>query len=215
LNPAHPALIYLCSSKFIAVEETAFVKKWIKALRTSGDERLLNAGVIIRPHPANTAQWKAADFQEFPEVAIWPRSGSHPIDNDSKADYFDSIWHCEAVMGINTSGFIEAAIMGRPCLTILDPVFHLTQTGTLHFSHIADGGLLYVAADFEEHLRQLKGLMHGEDPGLDRRRRFLESFIRPQGLDKPSTEVYVADILKHARAPEAASPAAVNAYKEI
>jgi hypothetical protein len=190
-DPAKPFLVYLCSSGFIAAEETAFVKRWILALRASAEADLRGAGILIRPHPANAKQWHEADFSEFKGVIIWPRAGSHPIDNDSKADYFDSIYHSAAVMGINTSGFIEAGIMGRPCLTVLDPVFHMTQTGTLHFSHIAEGGLLYVAKDFAGHMPQIEGLIRGNDPGLEKRTRFLESFIRPQGLGHPSTDIYV------------------------
>jgi hypothetical protein len=53
--------------------------------------------------------------------------------------------------------------------------------------------------------------MHGDDPGLARRRGFLESFIRPQGLDSPSTEAYVDAILKHAPAANAAPQASMNA----
>lgn len=199
LPPSRPVLAYLCSSGFIASEETEFVKRWIRALRSGGNEILSSASILIRPHPANAKQWQDAEFRDFENVAIWPRAGSHPIDDGSKNDYFDTIHHSEAVVGINTSAFIEAGIIGRPCLTILDPVFRLTQTGTLHFRHISEGGLLYVAAGFPEHMAQIGGLLSGKDPDVAKRRHFLESFIRPQGIGISSTVTYADVILEQSR----------------
>ena len=51
-------------------------------------------------------------------VAVW---GSSPVDAAGRDDYFDSLWHSTAVVGLNTSAFIEAGIVGRPVLTILLP----------------------------------------------------------------------------------------------
>ncbi|HKP96437.1 MAG TPA: hypothetical protein VJ385_11835 [Fibrobacteria bacterium] len=199
LDPRVPYIVYLCSSTFIASEETRFVKNWIGAVRASGKSPLAQVGIVIRPHPANARQWMEADFKDLSNLVIWPRAGSHPIDDSTKADYFDTIYHSAAVMGINTSAFIESGIMGRPCLTILSPEFAHTQGGTLHFRHIAEGGLLYVASGIAEHLGQLDGILNGHDPDREKRSRFLKDFLRPQGLDSSSTPIYVEAILKLTR----------------
>ena len=65
---------------------------------------------------------------------------------------------CAAVVGLNTSAFIEAGIVGRSVHTILLPQFAGNQTGTVHFRYLltAGGGLLNVAHEYDEHLRQLE-----------------------------------------------------------
>ena len=39
----------------------------------------------------------------------------------SKADYFDSVAHADAVVGVNTSALIESAIVDRPALAFPAP----------------------------------------------------------------------------------------------
>ena len=50
--------------------------------------------------------------------------GSNPIDPESRDDYFDSVYHAAAVVGLNTSALIELAIVDRPVYTVLLPEFH-------------------------------------------------------------------------------------------
>ena len=47
--------------------------------------------------------------------------GRNPLNPDAKADYFDSLYHSHAVVGLVTSAFLEAAIVGRPVHTLLLP----------------------------------------------------------------------------------------------
>jgi hypothetical protein len=145
--------------------------------------------VLIRPHPQNADQWREVDFNEFGPVAIWPRAGAAPSDAKSRADYFDSMYHSAGVIGINTTAEIESAIVGRSVFTLLAPDFKETQDGTLHFEHLrrVNGGLLHVAEDFPEHLDQLDGALRHPGEGDDRCRRFVESFVRPHGVDVPAT----------------------------
>jgi hypothetical protein len=185
LRPDRPIVLYLCSSPFIAPEEAAFVRRWLAAVRTAEPE----TGVLVRPHPQNNAQWAGVDLGDA-QAAIWPPAGSDPVDEPAQAEYFDSMYHSAAVVGVNTSGLIESAIVGRPVHTILDPAFRETQRGTLHFEHIAgEDGVLLVASSMEEHLEQLAGSIEGTDSG-ERRRAFLERFVRPFGLDRPATPIF-------------------------
>src|SRR5207248_1363799 len=77
-----------------------------------------------------------------------------PTDESSKADYYDSIHHSAAVVGLNTTAMIEAAIVGRPVLTVLDPEYEAVQHGTLHFRYLLEtgGGVLRVAETLSEHV---------------------------------------------------------------
>jgi hypothetical protein len=77
LDPARPYLLYLCSSRFIAPEEVPFVRRWIAAIRERSP-RLARVGVVIRPHPQNAEQWRAAELGGLDQVVVWPRAGANP-----------------------------------------------------------------------------------------------------------------------------------------
>lgn len=184
LDPGRPFILYVCSSGFIAGAEAHFIEEWVAHLRGSGDERLREVGVLVRPHPQNVGYWREHEVAD-PLVAVWPRAGAAPTDDQRKRDYYDSIFHASAVVGINTSAQVEAAIVGRPVFTLVDERFRKTQEGTLHFAHLAGAsgdGMLVVAQDWEEHLDQLARTL--AEPGLHDRRiaTFVATFARPHGL---------------------------------
>ncbi len=196
LDPAHPYILYLCSSPFIAPDEVGFVRRWAAALRDSGVPTLQKAGILVRPHPQNARQWTDVDLSGFGDAAVWPRAGAQPDAGEARADYFDSLAHSGCVVGINTSGLIEAAIVGKSVLTVLDPSFAGTQDGTLHFQYLRweNGGPLHVAADLDEHLTHLqRALAHGPDD-LRQIKAFVERFCRPQGLDRAAAPRLAAAI---------------------
>ena len=210
LDPARRVLLYLCSSPFIAPYEVDFVRKWIAAIRASDDERVRSAGLLVRPHPQNAKQWQDVDLaSEFENVVVWPKTGVNPIGGSARADYFDSMYHAEGVVGVNTSGMIESGIIGRPVYSIVAPEFAATQEGTLHFQHLknVEGGLLHLASDLGEHARQLASLL--ADGAAERlgARRFIQAFVRPYGLDVPATPRIVEEIERFAAGPETPPPA--------
>lgn len=200
LRADRPFVLYLCSSYFIAPREAEFVAEWLRRVRAFPG--LEEAGVLIRPHPKNFEQWVSTDLSGAGNVAVWPPLGANPLDPQAKADYFDSLYHCDAVVGVNTSALIESAIVGRPVHTLLAPEFRDTQEGTLHFRYLArfEGGMLRVAEEFEEHLGQLAGALAG-DVDHERMRRFVRAFVRPQGLDAPATPQVVATVEEACAAP--------------
>ncbi|MBI3049020.1 MAG: hypothetical protein HYY76_12005 [Acidobacteria bacterium] len=195
LDPRHPYLLYLCSSRFIAGNELPFVRRWVQEVRSAA-AALRGAGVLVRPHPQNAERWATADVSDFGNVVIWPRDGGNPIDEDTRADYYDSIHHSAAVVGINTSALIESAIVGRGVYTLLAPEFRDTQDGTLHFRYLREvnGGLLHVASGISEHVSQLETALRNPDAAADRCWRFVEAFVRPYGMDVAATPKLVVAI---------------------
>ena len=192
LDPARPFVLYVGSSMFIAPDEVPFAEKWLSHLRSSDDRAIASLGVLVRPHPANARQWFAFDRPSFSNAAVWPPIGTDPNAPDFRRDYFDSLYHCAAVVGINTSAQLEAAIVGRPVFTIRAPEFAHAQEGTLHFQHLlqVEGGMVQSAGTIDAHLRQLAATLSG---GFDReaQRRFVRAFIRPRGLDAPAAPAFV------------------------
>jgi hypothetical protein len=184
LDPAQPYVVYLCSSGNIARnDEPQFVQRWVAALRASEDERLRNVNIVVRPHP-NVRNRPTALGDD--RVVVWPPEGAYPVAAGARDDFFDTLFHAEAVVGMNTTAMIEAAILGKSVLTVLVPEF--AQETTLHFHYLLseNGGFLHVAADLDEHVRQLAGVLDEDEEGAARRRAFVESFVRPGGIDRPA-----------------------------
>ena len=182
-----PFLLYLCSSAFIAPQETVFVQRWVQTLRAASIECVRKAAVLVRPHPTNRQPWNAIELG--PHISVWPTAGTDPIDDASKNDFYDSLYYCAAAIGVNTSAQIEAGIIGRPVFTVQSEQHEATQEGTLHFHHLleAGGGLLHHAADLDQHLGQLAQGLDGCPETAAKLRGFVQTFVRPHGLDVPAT----------------------------
>ena len=81
-------------------------------------------------------------------------------------------------------------MVGKSVLTVLAPEF--AQETTLHFHYLLEenGGFLHVASSLEEHAAQLARVLDEDAADEGRRRRFVESFVRPHGLDRPATPIF-------------------------
>ena len=189
LDPSMPVLLYVCSALTPSPHEPAFVREWIETLRSSGDALLRECSILVRPHPEKLNEWKDVSLEDFAKVSFY---GSNPIDESAKADYFDSLYHADAVVGVVTTSFLEAAIVGTPVLTFLEPRFRVHQQGMLHFRYLieVEDGLLSCARSTSEHLQQLGDAIR-DDTDRPRRDRFLRAFVRPAGLGRHATPLFV------------------------
>ena len=191
LDPSRPFVLYVCSALFKnSPSEAAFVGRWLEAIRRAEDPGLRDAAVLVRPHPQRTEEWQTAEraaLERDGHAVLW---GANPIDPESRADYFDSMYHAAAVVGLNTSALVEAAIVDRPVLTILLPEFRDNQEGTFHFHHLltVGNGFLHATRTLEEHVSQLARCLRGDD--VRSNRAFVEQFIRPRGRLVPATPVF-------------------------
>jgi hypothetical protein len=203
LSADRPIVLYVESSGYVK-GEAAFLRRWVEALRGSPEQGLREAGILVRPHPQTTRdEWDAANVSRLDGVAIWPASGQVPLDEPSRRDFYDSIHHSAAMVGINTSAFIEGAIVGRPCLTLLLDEFRTGQVGTVHFHHLLDenGGPLRAARTLDEHVDQLAAAVSGRWDAAEGAARFVERFVRPAGSEVPATPRFVAAVERACRNP--------------
>ncbi|MBM3778557.1 MAG: hypothetical protein FJW23_10005 [Acidimicrobiia bacterium] len=190
LKDTRPFVLYVCSSLFKGgPPEVAFIRQWLRALRAADDPVVRNAAVLVRPHPQRAAEWDGVALErEYPDVSCF---GSAPLDSASRGDYFDSMFHASAVVGLNTSALIESAIVDRPVFTVLLPEYRDHQEGTLHFRYLLDvgGGFLHVARSLHDHVRQLgTGLRESASARNDA---FVAAFVRPFGRDVAATPRFV------------------------
>ena len=124
LDPERPILLYVCSVMTPDPTESRFVLRWIEEVRKSADPRLRHAGILVRPHPERMDEWEGVSLERFGNAALY---GRNPTSPDAQADYFDSLFHSHAVIGLVTSAFLEAAIVGRPVHTLLLPSSRCTR----------------------------------------------------------------------------------------
>jgi SAM-dependent methyltransferase len=195
LDPAQPVVLYTGSSPNITppAREIAFVREWLGELRA--DPVLREIGVLVRPHPGNVGAWAQVDLADL-GAAVSPRvRTSIPMNADDEQHYFHSLAHSAAVVGANTSAMIEAAIVGRPVLSVRSPGF--AQDGTLHFRLLlpGGGGPVEVADDLAAHRRQLAAALADPRPAQARLERFVADFVRPAGREQPATAV-LADAIQ-------------------
>jgi hypothetical protein len=194
LDPEQPFLLYVCSSNPIAEVESEVVVRWLEKIRAHDDLR--NLGVLVRPHPKNSA-WVENPLAEVPNTAVWPPVGADPLRKQRREDYYDSLYHSAVVVGLNTTALIEAAIVGRRTFSFVAPEAHGGQEGTVHFHYLArdNGGALTLARSLDEHVEQLAdGLRKDDADAAAATRRFVEKFVRPHGLDVAAAPCFVDDL---------------------
>lgn len=223
LDPARPTIVYVCSSQLVSAAELGFVRKWIRAIRESSHEALRECNIVVRPHP----DIPLLDPSEPVEEARWPvlrgAKGlvSRPFD-DARAlvlrtsdraqqGFYECIHHSAAVVGLNTTAELEAAIVGRPVYTIVAGSDDADgQSSTLHFHYLLEehGGCVRVARDLDEHTGQLHaGLASPPDEAAIRR--FAAGFLRPRGADRPVAPL-LADAIEGALEAEAGERSAAG-----
>jgi hypothetical protein len=192
LDPTLPFVLYFGSSKQVAGDESGFVRDLAGCLRaSSGLDRLQ---MVVRPHPLNVDCW--GGFCE-PGVAVFPADGARPDLERPRQDYFDTLTHSAAVVGVNTTAFLEAAVTDRPCLSIVSERHRQGQVERGHFHHLLDGGFIETSPDLEGAAAIVSRILGGEDPRRAQRRRFVGYFVRPGGMDRRAGEV-VAEAIERA-----------------
>jgi len=215
LASEQPYILFLGSSSFIAPDEPPTVVKWAKALRNSKDPGLRNVGLLIRPHPQNAQHWSETDICCLGNAVVYPRGGANPVSRSARDDYYHSMYFCRLVVGANTSGLIEAGILGKPVHTLLFDEFAETQEGTLHFHHLAaeEGGLLNVSHTLDEHIEKLAAALRTPN-GKCRSRIFVQRFVRTPDLARLPSEIF-ADVIERQGQVSPPQPVPVTPSKKL
>jgi hypothetical protein len=184
------AILYLGSSKNIARREPEEVfAEWLAAVRASSDPVVRGAHVVVRPYPGGGAwrRWR-------------PNSTAFTVERGKKlapVELARTLTAADAVVALNTSGELEAAIAGLPVITFRAGAAAPGQEGSIHFEYLLEqnGGFVIDSLDLDEHVRKLGDVLrNGHD--AERQRAFVESFVRPCGLDRPVSPAVADTILQ-------------------
>lgn len=193
LDPSRPLVLYVCSAVLRGgPNEAAVVRRWIRAVRASDDPRLRTANILVRPHPQRIDFWDGVDLSTTEGVVVW---GDNPVDTRSREDYFESLYYCDAVVGVSSTAMVEAALLGKPVHTVLLPEYRRDQEGLIHFHYLleAAAGPLHAAREFDEHVRLLGQSLRRSQPD-PRSLRFAETFVRPHGRSEAAGPRFMAAV---------------------
>ncbi len=206
-DPNYPIILYLCSSELIVEHESGFVQDWITAIHRSRDPILSRANILIRPHPRMKKQWATANLGQGPVALSMPKS------LNSDQSLYDAIYYSSVVVGLNTSAQLEAAILGKPVLTIKIPKIARGQNGTIHYRYLLKehGGFVEESVSLRAHMKLLSKILNQSyDPKpIDK---FVSSFIRPHGRTNPVAGIMAEEIERLLPQPISAVPARRNSF---
>lgn len=198
LDMGKPYVLYVCSTFLVnserkkEIDESIIILEGARALEV--DPRTKDINILVRPHPLNMGFIPKLISEGQPNVFVYPVNGEIPDTEEKIKRYNSSIYHAAAVMGVNTTAFLEVAALDRPCITLYFEKF--TETQQLpHFHHLADSGFLETANGPTEAIAIVDRIINGADDLAGQRREFVKNFLKPVGSDKPSDE-YFADLIE-------------------
>lgn len=179
LDPARPYVVYAVSSPIVG-DESAIAIRLTSELAARAAE--MGIQVLVRPHPNHRQGLKRMTESG---LLVWPTLGVFPVEADQKRDYFNTLYHAAAVIGLNTSVFLEAMILDKPCVSIATQAD--ARAPTAHYQHLVKADCCDFVAD-ETAAAAIIDLLRGHDTKCEPRRRFVKNFIRPCGLNQPAAE---------------------------
>jgi hypothetical protein len=203
LDPERPIILYLASAQQAEEAPQDFFLPWLEALRSSADEVLERANVLLRPPPTNMKPW--AEFDAPPGVSMSPGNTEAPISSPEFRQRFrDELYHSSVAVALNTTAMIDAAIFGKPVCTVELPELAKGQQGYVHYGYLTSfaGGLLRRSSSLDEHVRMLAELArrppYDRDPTSER---FVSAFVRPHGRDVAPATVFTEEMFRLLESP--------------
>jgi hypothetical protein len=132
--------------------------------------------LLVRPHPNRSDDWQELSG---PDVIVWPVRPKMPVSPHEREGLYNSIYHSIAVVGVNTTVFVEAAILGRPCIAVTPKAMEDWQWGVSHFRDLARIQLIETVTDEEACAERIAEIATCGDSRAELRRQTSRWFTRP------------------------------------
>lgn len=185
-------ILYVCSTFILNEQLKKSLDEDVLILEITRDlerhEETKGVQILVRPHPQNLTVIPALLAAGGKNISVFPNPGEFPDTEEKRQMFYNSIFHSFAVVGVNTTAFLEAAALDKPCITVIDEVSSETQQ-LPHFHHLANAGFLEIAHNTNELAHILKNINAGVDAHADNRSQFVRDFLRPTG--HPAVKTYV------------------------
>ncbi|HEX2461619.1 MAG TPA: hypothetical protein VHJ58_15855, partial [Vicinamibacterales bacterium] len=114
--------------------------------------------------------------------AIYQRERGRPDTADAIAEFRDILHHAVAVIGINTTGMLDAVLCDRPCIALAVKKYRQTQAHTPHFQRMQESKALLTAGSVRVAVEMLGRIIAGDQQSASARQRFAATYARPRGL---------------------------------
>ncbi|MEJ7891561.1 MAG: hypothetical protein WKF94_02840 [Solirubrobacteraceae bacterium] len=176
--PAAPGHVLFVGSQQVPVDaEADFIRAFLDAAE---DTALRDLRVIVRPHPTSVAAW-ATTLADDDRVSVRSRASALPIGDEERAAYFQTLSAASAVIGVNSTAMLEAAIVGRPVHTVALDALRRYQRDLVHYAHLLQerGGPVQESSSFAELVRRLEEDLADPDAVRRRSEAFVVRFVRP------------------------------------
>jgi hypothetical protein len=178
-------ILYLCSSPSISKNEFEIIIELANSMTLLKTEK--KCCLLVRPHPLNFRIWE--NKNSLPEnLILFPNINENYSSNESIDIYCHSMFYSSAVIGLNTSAFIEACILNKPCISLPSYPENYTRENFGHFKHLADGKFINMPNNKEDVNHIIENILLNDDDDLFQMRKlFTNNFIRPNGLNVNSS----------------------------
>jgi hypothetical protein len=182
LDSDRPVILWLATSRAAKADECQLLHDLLAAMRAHPE--LAHHQLLVRPHPKYMDMF---DHWSAPGAVVW-RTPGFPDSDEAARGLYNSIAHAESVAGLSTSAFIEAAVLDKPCALVLgvkqSP--EAMHAAFAHFDHLLKLGYPEATADEAGCARWFADVARGVDAGAERRRQFVRTFVRPNGMETPA-----------------------------
>lgn len=198
INPEKKYILYVGSTYLLdknvskLLSEDVLVREIADAL--DENPQTVEVHILVRPHPVNVGIIPALQESGRKNISVYPSPGELPDTEEKRQMFYNSIYHSIAVVGVNTTAFLEASALDKPCITIVTKEFGETQQ-LPHFHHLADGDFLETANGAMEAAEIVGRIIERVDARSSQRHAFVKNFLKPLEPGKSSAETY-ADLLE-------------------
>lgn len=197
LPPNSKYILYLCSSPTIGGHnEDSVISELVSSLLETD---ILNDNVylVIRTHPLLNLRNSFVYNNSPSNVIFYPKYSTSPnssaVDNDI---YLSTIAFSSLVLGQNTSAFLDACLLDRPCITLPEypGLYNPDKFG--HIQLLLDGNFIHQPSSVSQLLKLISRILFdGGDSLHQNRSHFISSFLYPDSLS-PSSSIF-KDVSSH------------------
>lgn len=198
LDPQRPLVLYAGSSSVVGEPEWRFLSDaFLPALRRYWDRTVANSNVVIRPHPTSPEIPAAiADALTGLGAVLDPRAKAPVTDDPTRSHYRALLTYADAVVGVNTSAFLEAAVCGTRPVALASRRIATSQQDAPHFAMLLEAGLFHEPRSVYGALADIAEAVADPSLATEQLAPFVRRFVDPPDEQSRATDVLVEAIEK-------------------
>ena len=188
LLPKSQYILYLGSSSNIAPNEIPTLYELADGLETHYNEYSYNISILARPHPANEKPFLEINH---PRIKTWIR-GRDELPDSPKSfwEFRKAISDSICVVGINTTGMIDAILSGKEVIALIPENYkHSNAYNATHFKQILNSYIFHQTNSVNQCLKILSKIITEPIKTKKDINEFIREFIRPRGINQTSGDI--------------------------